>query len=118
MTDGQIISPGAPALRNDGKPDGYRRKAAGVLRSAMAHRRGTFTVAGKLALLLARQRTPRSKHGGWEQRALLDSVAAALAEIDDLIDLVANGGEDVREAAKQRIRQLRVEAGYMRQVKP
>jgi hypothetical protein len=83
---------------------------------------GAFTVTGKLALLLAEQRTPLGKAPpgggpGWNSRALRDNIARALAEIDGLMHLVAHGREDAREAAKARIRQLRVEAGYMRRVR-
>ena len=109
----EIISRGAPAAQPGGKPDSrYIRKAAGILRSASAIH-GRFTVTGKLALLLAEQRTPRTKDGrGWNTRALRDNVARALAEIDALMFRAESGDEP----AKERIRQLRVEAGYMRRV--
>jgi hypothetical protein len=98
MTAAEVIPPRAPARLNDKeRPDThYMRAAAGVLRSASA-RRGAFTVTGRLALLLAKQRTPQDECGAWDARALRDNTARALAEIDTLM--------------------LRVEAGYMRQAR-
>ena len=79
----EIIPSGTPArlIASEDWRD-YIRKAAGVLRTASSVH-GSFTVTGKLALLLAQQRTPRSSDGrGWNARALRDNVAKALAEID------------------------------------
>jgi hypothetical protein len=112
MPGDEIISPRAPARQSaDQDWRSYVRKAAGVLRSASSVH-GSFTVTGKLALLLAQQRTAM-RDRSWNARALRDNVAKALAEIDGLMRAAASGDE----AAKERIRQLRVEAGYMRQVK-
>ena len=111
----EIISGGArrrPSLAaNPTAVTSARRRASPPSASAI---HGRFTVTGKLALLLAEQRTPRTKDGrGWNTRALrADNVARALAEIDALMFRAEFGDEP----AKERIRQLRVEAGYMRRV--
>ena len=102
MTGDDITPPGAPAWPADtAKPASrYIRKAAGMLRSAAAQR-GQFTVAGKLALLLAEQRTPKDERGAWKSDELRDNIARALAEIDGLVQSAALGSE----AASERIRQ-------------
>jgi hypothetical protein len=111
MSGDEIISPRAPAAQPGGQPDTYYiRKAAGVLRSASSSH-GRFTVTGRLAFELAKQRTPRNEDRSWNERALRHNIARALAEIDTYMSR-ATGGD---EAAKERIRQLRVEAGNLRQ---
>jgi hypothetical protein len=99
MTDHTIISPNAPARQSDDQDwRRYVRKAAGILRSASSSH-GSFTVTGKLALLLGEQRTPRNKDHSWDASALRDNIARALAEIEGLTWRAEHGEEAPRNAS-------------------
>jgi hypothetical protein len=104
-----IISPRAPARQSvDQDWRRYVRKAAGVLRSASSVR-GSFTVTGKLAPLLAQQRTPM-RDRSWNARALRDNVAKALAEIDGLMRAAASGDEAAKGTHSAIARRGRIHA--------
>jgi hypothetical protein len=99
----------------------YQSKAASILRQGeielgrgpRPRHTARFTAIGRLAFLLAQDRTPRTKDGhAWNAKALQESVAVALAEIDDLVRAARTGDK----IAAERIKQLQTQMGYFRRL--